>query len=142
MPDFLFRPAPTHSLGYLRVFAFTVPEADRAPWADGQGRGLLQIGQTAGDIGARIKEKVGRFAPGYTVLFEEPAAQGGRLVADIDLRKRLVEKMGRKQRSSGWIEASREDVLEAFEALAMRVTPVTFEEVEEGCIIEGDFDIL
>lgn len=142
MSDFLFRTAPTNCLGYLRVFAFTVPDADRAPWADGQGRGLLQIGQTAGDIGVRIKEKVGRFAPGYTVLLEEPAAQGGRLVTDIDLRKMLTDRMGRRLRSSGWIEASREDVLEAFEALAMRVRPVTVAEVEQGQIIEGDFDIL
>lgn len=143
MSEFLLRPAPAPGgSSHLRVFAFTVPEADRAPWANGQGRGLLQIGQTAGDIGVRIKERVGRFAPGYTVLFEESAAQGGRLVADIDLRKKLVEEMEHGIRPSGWIEASVEDVWEAFETLAERVTPVTSEKIGSGEILEGDYDLL
>lgn len=140
MSDFLFRPA-AGDVSHLRVFAFTVPEADRAPWANGQGRGLLQIGQTAGDIGVRIKERVGRFAPGYTVLFEESAAQGGRLVTDIDLRKRLVEEMGHAIRPSGWIEAGVEDVREAFEALAMRLRPVTVAEVEAGDVIDAEYSV-
>lgn len=115
------------------IYAYTT-ELDRtAKWNGNRldGRGRIKIGETTGNVDARIKGQLGTGSSGgkeYTKILEEPAEKAdGTPLRDIDIHK-LLEKAGvsrpseKKRGSREWFEITEKEAERAYHAARRGLT--------------------
>nr|WP_045256433.1 GIY-YIG nuclease family protein [Microbacterium hydrocarbonoxydans] len=105
--DELFEPKPESR---LRIYAYSI--------ADDAHSGLLKVGQTTKDVGARVAQQVKTAAiQNYEIVLDEPADRhDGTTFSDHEVRARLKQK-GFKNPTLEWMECTLDDVRTAIAEL-------------------------
>lgn len=115
------------SVRHPKIYAYTIPEYAETEWEGGRnGKGLLKVGDTTGDVHARIKAQLqGVNMPSdreYDLAVSLPAVtDDGRVFRDHEVHKALVDAGVTRIEAEGrteWFECTREEVEAAVRAVA------------------------